>query len=397
MIGKPIRLISFVLALAAALFISACGTVATPEWAADAQATNVAAAETFAYETSIAPTATFTNTPVPPTATATPPPLPTNTPSPTQTTLPATETPVPVEPTTEVTAEATEAVSGDSASAVSPEFAAAAAAADPALGATAFQLMRPMPDGAVWSCNLCHSVTPDEMILIGPGLWNVAQRGAEIPGYSSALDYIYTSITHPNDFIQVRRDNGMEFTPNLMPQHYANPEVLPPEEFEAIVAYLYTLQDVPATPEIPGGASEEATTEAAASGGGESALTPELIAAVEAADPALGATAFQQMRPMPDGAVWSCNLCHSVTPDEMILIGPGLWNVSVRGAEIPGYDSALAYIYASITHPNDFIQVRRDNGMEFTPNLMPAHYANPEVLPPAELEAIMAYLLTLHD
>ncbi len=251
MIGKPIRLISFVLVLAAALFISACGTVATPEWAADAQATSVAAAETVAYETSIAPTATFTNTPIPPTATTTPTPLPTDTPAPTQTPLPATETPVPVEPTTpaateapvEVTAEATEVAAGGDASSVSPEFAAAVEAADPALGATAFQQMRAMPDGAQWACSLCHSVTPDEMILIGPGLWNVSVRGAEIPGYASALDYVHTSIINPNAYIQVRRDTGTEFVANLMPQHYANPEVLPPEELEAIIAYLLTLHD----------------------------------------------------------------------------------------------------------------------------------------------------------
>ena len=60
--SKSIRLLLPVLALIAGLAAAACGTAATPEWAAEAQATQVALAATSDHLTAIAPTATFTST-----------------------------------------------------------------------------------------------------------------------------------------------------------------------------------------------------------------------------------------------------------------------------------------------------------------------------------------------
>ncbi|MDX2163121.1 MAG: cytochrome c [bacterium] len=221
-----------VLALLMSALVTACGTVATPEWAADAQSTRVALAETASYETSIAPTATFTSTPVPtatpvpPTATAT------FTPEPTATPVPPTATEPPA---------ATEAL--PAAADAESVLVAAVQAADPVLGQAAYQQMRTMPDGAQWACSMCHSVTPDQARLIGPGMWNVAVRGATYEGYTSGLDYIYTSIINPNEFIAPADASGAAYPAGLMPQHYGNPDILPPDELNAIMAYLLTLQD----------------------------------------------------------------------------------------------------------------------------------------------------------
>ncbi len=69
MFGKFYRLIMSALALLTLFAVAACGAVATPEWAAEVQETQVAQAATSEHLTAIAPTATFT--PVPPTATQT--------------------------------------------------------------------------------------------------------------------------------------------------------------------------------------------------------------------------------------------------------------------------------------------------------------------------------------
>ncbi len=78
--SRSIRLLLPVLALIAGMAVAACGTAATPEWAAEAQATQVAMAATNDHLTAIAPTATFTSTPtdtpIPPTATPTDTPVP---------------------------------------------------------------------------------------------------------------------------------------------------------------------------------------------------------------------------------------------------------------------------------------------------------------------------------
>ncbi|MFN8528916.1 MAG: cytochrome c [Anaerolineae bacterium] len=235
MIGKPIRYGLVLLSISAALFASACGSVATPEWAADAQATRTLLAATAAQQTANAPTATATNTPEP-TATAVPPTAaPTNTSEATATSVPATETTVP-------TAEATEAAASGG-TADSAAFADAVADADPAAGQAAFQLTRTMPDNSQWACSQCHSVTADQLRIIGPGLWNVSVRALERPGYASAIDYIHESIINPQAFIVPPDSNGVPFPENLMPQHYSDPTIMPPEDLANIVAYLLTLHD----------------------------------------------------------------------------------------------------------------------------------------------------------
>lgn len=195
----------------AALLVAACGTVATPEWAAEAQETRAALAVTSDYETSIAPTAT----PLPPTSTPTSIP-PTATPTsepPTPTTEPATFTPVP-------TVEATEEAS----------VAAGAAEGDAANGQVLFTTFYEQTN---FACATCHYVDQEGQ-LIGPGLLNISVHAETRVEGESAYEYIHNSIVHPSAYVVEGYPDG------LMPQVYG--EIFTEEEINDIIAYLYTLK-----------------------------------------------------------------------------------------------------------------------------------------------------------
>lgn len=218
--GKSIRVLLPALALCAAVAASACGTVATPEWAAEAQGTQAALLVTSEHLTEIAPTLTPTTpptaTPVPPTATATTAPTEVPTEAPTE---PPTAVPT-VEATAEVAASGAGEVTGD-----------------PENGQVVFTTTHETASG-VWACAQCHSVTPDEARLIGPGLWNVSIHAETRVEGQSAYDYIHESIVDPNAFIA---PGDPPYPANLMPQNWE--EVLTPEELNDLIAYLYTLHD----------------------------------------------------------------------------------------------------------------------------------------------------------
>lgn len=196
------------LALAAAL-LAACGSVATPEWAAEVQETQVVLAITDEHLTAIAPTATHTPTgaptatPVPPTATSIPP---TASATPDLPTATFTPTAIPV---------AANTVSGD-----------------PVHGQELFNLLRPE---AGFACGTCHYVD-QETRLIGPGLLGIGERAATRVEGQSALEYLHTSIVNPNDYI-VEADPP--YPAGLMPQIYE--QLWTEEELNDIIAYLFTL------------------------------------------------------------------------------------------------------------------------------------------------------------
>jgi hypothetical protein len=211
---------------AAALLMAACGTAATPEWAAGAQGTQVALAETAAYETSIAPTPTPTDpptaTPVPPTATPIPPsptpPPPTSTPEPPTATFTATPITVPA--------------AGDDD--FEAEIAAALAAGDPAHGDELFHTLR---TEVGFACSTCHNVDNPNR-LIGPSLQNIRETArTRVPG-QGPVDYIYESIVEPNAFM-VPPDESGPYPENLMPMIYG--ELFSEQELADIIAYLLTL------------------------------------------------------------------------------------------------------------------------------------------------------------
>lgn len=219
--GKSIRILLPLLVLCAAAAASACGTVATPEWAAEAQGTQAALLATSDHLTEIAPTATPTTpptaTPVPPTATATI--APTEIP-----TEPPTAAPTEV-PTIEATPEAV------------ADAGAGEVTGDPVNGQVVFTTMYNTANGT-WSCAMCHSVTPDEARLIGPGQWNISIHAETRVEGQSAYDYIYESIVDPNAFIA---PGDPPYPADLMPQNWD--EVLTPEELDDVIAYLYSLHD----------------------------------------------------------------------------------------------------------------------------------------------------------
>ncbi|MDZ4770227.1 MAG: hypothetical protein SGJ24_13945 [Chloroflexota bacterium] len=180
-----------------ALVISACGTIATPEYAADMESTQIAQLATADY---------MTATPIPPTATTAPP----------ATAVPPTDVPAPT----------TAAV-------------AAAPSGDPVAGQVVFNQSYTTTSGQ-WACSLCHSISPDELRGIGPGQWNVAIRAETRVEGQSAYEYLHTAIVAPNDFIVPPDASGVPYPANLMPQNYA--EVLTEQELEDVIAYLFTLQ-----------------------------------------------------------------------------------------------------------------------------------------------------------
>lgn len=217
-------------ALLIVVVASACGTYATPEWAAEAQATQAALAATDTHLTEIAPTATATVEP--PTATPAPP---------TATPVPATATPAPA---TDVPATAT---------ALPPTVApaatigSAAPAGDPAAGQTVFQTAFSLPDGSSWACMSCHSVTPDELRMIGPGLFNVSVRAATRPDEAildsatgdHVYDYIHTSIVHPDHYLAPVKDGDAPWALS-MPVGFG--DALTEQQLNDVIAYLESLK-----------------------------------------------------------------------------------------------------------------------------------------------------------
>lgn len=213
--------IRLVLAVAAVIGAAACGSVATPEWAADAQETQAAHTATSEHLTAIAPTFTPSNTPIPPTATTTP--LPSATIAPTDTPPPT------AAPTEAPTTAPTEVASAQG------------LAGDPARGEAIFNTLHPMPDGGSFACATCHSITPDQQVLIGPGLWNVSVHGVHHQNDPNVTpeEYIHTSIIDPQAVI-APHPQGIDW-PLPMPTVWA--EILTEQEIADLVAYVMTLHD----------------------------------------------------------------------------------------------------------------------------------------------------------
>ncbi|HYO88084.1 MAG TPA: hypothetical protein VER79_05515, partial [Candidatus Limnocylindrales bacterium] len=193
----------------------------------------------------IAPTATATLVPptetlIPPTATAEPA---TATPEPaTATPVPATATPLPP----------TESAAVDAGS--------AAPFGDPVAGQVVFQTPYTFPDGSAWACMSCHSVTPDELRLIGPGLYNVAVRaetypadayGPQGPGAGGgqnqaethaggvAYEYIRASIINPARFIAPTKEGEAPWALQ-MPVGFG--DLLTEQQLNDVIAYVHSLQ-----------------------------------------------------------------------------------------------------------------------------------------------------------
>lgn len=200
----------------AGLILAACGTVAEeprptfePPPTFDLSIRNV---ETDGEEVAVQPTDTPQPTEVPPTDTPEPTEVvPTDTPEPTEA-LP-TDTPAP----TEIPATNPPETAGD----IDP-----ASVGDPANGEQLFV------NNPVQPCNACHRVDTEDM-LVGPGLLNIKDRAGERIEGQTAIEYLYNSIAHPNDYI-------VESFPPVMPVAFGT--TLTEQQINDLVAYLLTLE-----------------------------------------------------------------------------------------------------------------------------------------------------------
>jgi nitric oxide reductase subunit C len=105
----------------------------------------------------------------------------------------------------------------------------------------------------------------------------------------------------------------------------------------------------------------------------------------------VGQALFQQSPP-------GCYACHSTTPG-VNLVGPSLSGIATRAAAqigAPGYaghaTDAAGYVRESILAPNAFL-VPGPTFSSGAVSMMPAGYG--QSLQPAQVDALVAYLLTL--
>jgi len=96
-----------------------------------------------------------------------------------------------------------------------------------------------------------------------------------------------------------------------------------------------------------------------------------------------GSVLFQTFQP---DAGFGCSTCHRSDSEDR-LIGPGLLNVGTRAETRVQGQSALEYIYISITSPSEFVVP------EFPDGLMPPNWT--DIYSEDEIYDIIAYLLTL--
>ncbi|MCC6614563.1 MAG: hypothetical protein IT320_13870 [Anaerolineae bacterium] len=235
------RMLSRILLSLLAVTLAACGSVPQPIW--EQAGTETAEAEIQAANATAIALGLPSPTPVTPTATPTltltptPPPTATLTPTP----APPTETPTLVPTSTVAPTEAPAASTGGEPvgleAPMPADFEDKVVAGDPEVGMTIFNTSHNLPSGQVWMCSQCHSVTPDEMRLIGPGLFNVGVRAETRVADQDAIEYIYTSITHPNAFIV---PGDPPYPENLMPTDFG--AIFSEDDLANLIAYLLTLQ-----------------------------------------------------------------------------------------------------------------------------------------------------------
>ncbi len=221
------RLYLMVATLLIAAVVSACGTVATPDWqvadAGEAEAAEAVEEGNALEELEVEPTVAPTSTPPPPTATPTL--VPTNTPMPEPTAT--------VAPTEQPTEEDVTEANGD-------VVAQAIAMGDLENGQTIFNATYNTSSGP-WICASCHSVDESQLRLVGPGLWGIheiAETRITESGDEDAVVYVRNSILHPNDYI-VPGDDAGPYPENLMPQNYG--DLFTDEELNDVVAYVLSL------------------------------------------------------------------------------------------------------------------------------------------------------------
>ncbi len=87
------------------------------------------------------------------------------------------------------------------------------------------------------ACNTCHYVEENQGVLVGPNMAGLADRAGErIPG-TPATEYLHNSIAVHDDYIVEGFDEGVMLS--IVGDDFIN--ILEPEDFDDLVAYLMTL------------------------------------------------------------------------------------------------------------------------------------------------------------
>lgn len=146
----------------------------------------------------------------------------------TPTSVPPTATPQPEEPT-EVAEDTTEEVD---LFALHPDL---PAGSDPAIG-EALYLAIAAPDTGQ-NCTVCHNVN-EPVPGTGPYLYGIANVAGERVEGQTAVEYLFTSIKNPNDFIAPAQGDSV-WGAGVMPQSWS--QVMSDSDIYHIVAYLLTL------------------------------------------------------------------------------------------------------------------------------------------------------------
>jgi mono/diheme cytochrome c family protein len=110
---------------------------------------------------------------------------------------------------------------------------------------------------------------------------------------------------------------------------------------------------------------------------------PAVEMRVTAGDPANGQVLFNTFQA---AASFACATCHYVDREDQ-LIGPGLFNVSIRAESQVAGMSAYDYLHTSIVDPGAFVVPTFPDG------LMPRNWA--DIYAEAEINDLIAYLMTL--
>jgi len=317
-----------------AMVLSGCGTYATPVWQATTP-TAVSVASVGNVQVVSQATSAPSDTPIPPTPTS--------------------------EPTSTPTEELTQTIEPTPAQIASP-IDRLVVISDAENGEILFNTFQASTG---FACGTCHSADSEKR-LIGPGLLNIKDRAGNRVEGQSVAEYINNSIKNPNEYIVD------SFPADLMPTNWS--EVYSDNEIFDIVAYLMTLEGEAVTSDSTGSSD---TSDVPISSG--------LTELPETANAENGAELFQTFQP---DAGFACSTCHQ-PESEARLIGPGLLNVAIRAETRIEGQTALEYIFTSITNPSVFVVP------EFPDELMPANWA--EIYSEDEIYDIMAYLLTLQE
>lgn len=126
------------------------------------------------------------------------------------------------------------------------------------------------------------------------------------------------------------------------------------------------------------------------------ASAPTAVASEAGGDPVAGQAIFQTQYVLPDGSMWACISCHSVSDNEMVLIGSPLYNIGSRAETRVEGESVVEYLHNAIVNPDAFI-VPVPTGSPLQQWSLPMPSGFGEVLSEQDLDNLIAYLLTLHD